>query len=224
MSKHIAKVAKRDLDIKLSTIRKNSIPGNVFQKNTESIPVEIGKKEFFKLYGEVRESGVAYLELGKKEIPIMIEEVQWHPVLDFPIHVSFRAVDLTEKTEASIPIELVGEFDLPDAVLVTVRDEIEVEALPTDLPEKFEINVEQLTEIGQSITLADLDYDRQKVSIVLGEEGEEAPVILVQEVEEEVEEEEEVETEIIGEEEGEEGGTEPKDEEKEAPLADEKEE
>jgi large subunit ribosomal protein L25 len=225
MSKHIATVVTRDLDKKLSDIRKVSVPGNIFQKNTDSTPVELSKKEFIRLYGEVGESGVAYLKLEKKEIPVMIEEVQWHPVIDEPIHASFRAIDLTEKTEASIPVELVGEFDLPEAVLVTVRDEIEVEALPTDLPEKFEINVEQLTEIGQSVTLADLEYDREKVSLILGEEGEEAPVILVQEVEEEPEEPEEIETEIIGEEDdGETESEEEGDEKEEAPQSDEKEE
>lgn len=206
MSKHLAKILNRDLAENLNQIRKDSVPGNIYQKNADSIPVKISKTEFTRLYREVGESNVAYLTLDKKEIPIMIEEVQWHPVKEEALHVQFRAVDLTQKTESYIPVELVGEFELPEAVLVTVRDEIEVEALPTDLPEKFVVNIEGLTEIGQSITLADLDYDRSKVTVILGEEGEEAPIVLVQEVEEEPEEPEEIETEIIGEEDdGEEG-------------------
>lgn len=200
MSKHTASVSTRDLNKNLNTIRKTGVPGNIFSPKEDSTAITISTKDFLKLFGEVGESGVAYLKLDRKEIPVMIEEVQWHPVRDEPLHVLFKVVDLKQKTEALIPVEVVGEFEIPEAVLVTVRDEIEVRALPTDLPEKFVVNVETLTEIGQSITLSELDYDRSKVEIIVGEEGEDAPVVLVQEVKEEEEEEEETEeVEIIGE-------------------------
>ncbi|MBD3250828.1 MAG: 50S ribosomal protein L25 [Candidatus Pacebacteria bacterium] len=203
MKKHTLKVSSRDLQSKLKSVRQqNLVPGNVFGSKIDSTPVQVETKALRKAYGQVGESGVLYLQLDKKEIPAMVEEVQFEPVSDDYLHVSFLAVDLTEKISSEIPVELVGKFEVPEAVLVTVRDEIEVEALPTDLPEKFVIDVEKLTEIGQSITLADLEYDREKVEIIVGEEGIEAPVVLVQEVEEEPEEEEEIETTIIGEEEG----------------------
>lgn len=210
MKKHSLTVNKRSLSQNLNLIRKeNRIPGNIFGPDIDSQAIVFESKDFVDLFKEVGESAVVYLQLEKKEIPAMVDEVQINPVTNDPIHISFKTIDLTEKVEAQIPVELVGEFELPEAVLVTVRDEIEVRALPADLPEKFIINVEDLDEIGQSITLADLDYDQEKVEIVVGEEGMEAPVVLVQEVEEEPEEPEEpVETEIIGEggEEGEEGG------------------
>ena len=200
MKKNIYNVQLRAVKENLNKIRKTGVPANIFQSNKESRSIVINTKDFLSMYSVVGESAVAYLSLDKTEIPVTIEEVQWHPTKDTPVHVSFRAVDLKQKTEALIPVVLVGKFDVPDAVLVTVRDEIEVEALPTDLPEHFEINIESLTEIGQSITLADLVFDRNKVKLIIGEEGEEAPIILVQEVREEVEEEtEELETEIIGE-------------------------
>ena len=191
MSKHTATINLRDLKQNLNQLRSTHIPGNIFSPGDVSTAISIENKVFIKLYNQVGESGVAYLKLNKKEIPVMIEEVQWHPVKDTPIHVAFKVVDLNEKTEALIPVELIGELDIPEAVLVTVRNEVQVRALPTDLPEKFVVNVEGLTEIGQSITLSDLDYDRSKVEIVVGEEGEDAPVVLVQEVREEPEEEEE---------------------------------
>lgn len=198
MKKTTTKVQSRDAKENLNEVRINDVPANIFKAGEESKSIKIDKKAFLSIFRSVGESGVAYLSLNDKEIPVMIDEVQWHPTKDTPIHASFRAIDLKQKTEALIPVVLVGKFEVPDAVLVTVRDEIEVEALPTDLPEHFEINVESLTEIGQSITLADLNYDKSKVELIIGEEGEEAPIILVQEVKEEVEEEvEEVETEII---------------------------
>jgi len=168
------------------------VPGNVYG-SSGSVSLQFPEKEFNKLYDEVGDTGLIYLQVkGKqKEKPTLIDEVQIDPVSGKTLHVSFKEVDLKEKIQAEVQIELVGEFDIREAVMVQVKNSIIVEALPTDLPEKFEINIESLTEVGQSITLADLDFDKSKVSLVEVENDEdwENPVVLVQEQrEEEVEE------------------------------------
>lgn len=210
MQKHKLDVQKREPNKNLTQLRLNHIvPANVFGADRESQSIQLDMRSFRQTYDEVGESNVAYLQLEDEEVPAMIEEVQKEPVSDVPIHVSFRVVDLKKTITSEIPIEIVGEFELAEAVLVVVRDEIEVEALPTDLPEKFEIDVSGLNEIGQSIDLKDLEYDADKVKILVGEGGMDAPVVLIQEVEEEPEEPEEpIETEIIGEEEAAEEGEE----------------
>jgi len=211
MNKHKFKIQPRDLEKKAKRVRAEGlVPANVFGNDKDSQTVQFDAHDFLMLLKDVNETSVIYLQLGKKEIPVLIEEIQRHPASDDFIHVSFRAVNLKEKIQTEIPIELVGKFELAEAVLVTVRDEVEVEALPTDLPEKFVLDISGLNEVGQSLTLADLDVDKDKVEIMVGEEGLEAPVVLVQEVKEEVEEEETPETEIIGE--GEEEGKEGADE------------
>lgn len=203
-TKHNINVSTRKISQNLHQLRTSGVlPGNVFEAHKPSKAISLDLGEFKKLYSEIGQSGVGYLQVDKtQQLPAMIDEVQLNPVTDEPIHVSFQVVDLAEKVRAEIPVELTGKFELPEAVLVTVKDEVEVEALPTDLPEKFVIDVEQLTAVGQSITLADLVYDRSKVEIILGDDGLEEAVVLVQEVEEEPEEPEEpIETEIIGEDE-----------------------
>lgn len=171
--------------------REGVVPANIFGGG-DSIAIQLGAIEFRKLYEEVGETGLVYMQVDgdKEQHPVLVEEVQTDPVGGDLIHVSFKQVNLTEKIEANVPVETVGEFDVPQGVLVVVKDEIEVEALPTDLPEKFVVDVSTLTEIGQMITLADLDYDRSKVELILGEEGEEEPVVIVQEQREEEPEEE----------------------------------
>jgi len=96
-------------------------------------------------------------------------------------------INLKEKITAEVQIELVGENDVTGAVLVLTRDSIEVEALPTDLPEKFEIDATQFTEIGQTLTLADLKYDKDKVTLAVEAEELAKPIAILQEVKEEVE-------------------------------------
>ncbi len=203
MQKHSLSANKRNPEEKLSKIRPNSTPANVFGPDVNSTSIQVSTKEFLHVFQDTGESALIYLQLDKKEITVMVEEVQWHHIKDLPIHISFKVLSLSEKTEASIPVEIVGEIEIPEAVLVVVRDEIDVRALPTDLPEKFVVSVDHLTEIGQSITLADLEFDQNKIDLVVGDEGDEAPIVLIQEVKEEPEEEEEVETEIIGEDDGE---------------------
>lgn len=206
MTKITFPISARDLKgKKVNQLRAQKIiPGNVYVAGGESVALQFPEKEFNKLYQEVGETGLVYLKIddAEKNRPTLIDEVQVDPVTDRVLHVSFKEVDLREKIEAEVPIEVTGEFDLKEAVMVQVKNSIIVEALPTDLPEKFEVNVERLTEIGQSITLADLDFDKSKVSLVEVEADEdwENPVVLVQEQrEEEVEEVEEVPEEDEGE-------------------------
>lgn len=185
-------VKARDIKVKGKKIRRDGlIPANIYGAGKPSTAIQIPPKDFKKLYQEVGETGLVYLQVGDKKtkIPVLIDDVQENAFGSEILHVAFKQVDLKDKITTEIPVVLVGEFEMKEAVLVTVRDTIEVEALPTDFPEHFEINIGELTEIGQTITLADLKFDRSKVELVIGEEGEEAPVVLVQELREEVEEE-----------------------------------
>jgi large subunit ribosomal protein L25 len=187
MSKITFSTTSRDLKgKKVRRLRsQGTIPGNIYVSGGESAAIQFSEKEFNKLYGEVGDTGLVYVEVGesKKSRPTLIDEVQVDPASGDVQHVSFKEVDLKEKIEAEVPVEFVGEFDVKEAVMVQVKNSIIVEALPSDLPEKFEVNIEGLTEIGQSITLADLNFDKSKISLVEIEADEdwENPVVLVQE-------------------------------------------
>lgn len=185
-------VVIRDQKIKGKKLRKQGVvPANIYGASKPSQAIQVDPKMFLKLHQEAGETSLVYLSVGEKKtkIPVLIDDVQYDVYGNELLHVTFKQVDLKDKITAEIPVVVVGEFDVDNAVLVTVRDTIEVEALPTDFPEKFEIHAEKLTEIGQTVTLADLQYDSSKVTLILGENGLEAPVVLVQEMKEEVEEE-----------------------------------
>ncbi|MFH2118372.1 MAG: 50S ribosomal protein L25 [Candidatus Paceibacterota bacterium] len=196
MTKNTFQVQKRATQKPKELRRAGIIPANIFGGG-DSIAIQINTLNFEKLYEQVGETGLVYFEIegDTAQHPVLVEEVQKDPVSGELLHVSLKQVNLTEKIEAEVPVETIGEFDVAQGVLVVVKDQIEVEALPADFPEKFEIDVSTLTEIGQMVTYADLKYDKSKVRLILGEEGEEEPVVLVQEqrAEEPVEEPEAVE-------------------------------
>ena len=70
--------------------------------------------------------------------------------------------------------------------MVQQTNEVEVEALPTDLPEHFEVDIANLTEVNQFIAVSDLKYDKTKIEI------KEDPTRIIVKIEEVKEEKEEV--------------------------------
>ncbi len=168
--------------------REGLLPANVFGKKVKSLSLQLDTKNFHKVYQEVGETGLVDLTIAGESAPrpILITAVQQHPVTGLPLHADFRQVDLTQKVIASVPIEIIGESPAVKdkaAVLITLLDEIEVEALPADLPEKFEVDISGLTEFDQAILVKDLKVDRAKITLKVEDE---AQVVMVQEHKEEV--------------------------------------
>lgn len=197
-------VSKRQ-NKKNNLLRKEGIvPANMYQANKESMALELNGLAFLKLTRTLSENAIVYLQIqGEKgEAPVLVDEIQRDVFGKKILHVVFRKINLSEKIKADIPVELLGEFEVDNGVLVLVKDSIEVEALPTDLPEKFEIDQSQLKNIGDQVLLSSLNFDHDKVTLILGEAelAEEIVVALVQEKAEEVEEvsTDLVEPEIVG--------------------------
>jgi large subunit ribosomal protein L25 len=151
------------------------LPANLYGKDFKSQALKLDQKKFLDLYKKAGETGVIYLQIDKEKKPysVLIHNVQFHPVAGSPLHVDFHKVDLTKKVQVNIPVELVGEAPgvSKGGVLVQVMNELEVEALPTDLPDKFEIDVSGLIEIGDSITVKDLKYNKDKINLLAEDEG-----------------------------------------------------
>ncbi len=161
MKRESLKVEKREVvGKKVKHLRRNGIlPANMFGKGVKSQSLQLALKDFEEIYKKVHETGLVDLSIGSEVHPILIQNVQIHPITHTPIHADFFKVNLKEKVRASIPIIAVGE---PKAVsekigvLLQPLSEVEVEALPADLPENLEINVEKLVAIDDNLTIADL--------------------------------------------------------------------
>lgn len=148
------------------------IPGNIFGKKIKSESVQVNYKEFAEIYKKVGETGLLTLVIGSSEKPVLVHNLQVNPVSDVPVHVDFLQVDLKEKVEAEVPVELTGESPAEKQAIGTVvqhLNEIKVEALPMDLPEKFEVDTSTLSEVDQAILVKDLKFDRSKVTIMTDE-------------------------------------------------------
>jgi large subunit ribosomal protein L25 len=172
------------------------IAGNIFGLKKDSTSILMDEKDFRKLYESHGDSGLLYLEIdeNKDQVPVLIDSIDVKPVGSKVLHVAFKRVDLKITVETDVDVEMVGEADIPQSIVTLVKDSVTIEALPADIPDKFEIDISVLTEIGQSLSLADLKVDTSKLTLVLEEDEtpENITLVVVQEVKEEVEPEEEV--------------------------------
>ncbi len=139
--------------------REGVLPSNIYGKDIKSESVQVGFKDFEKAYKEAGETGLIDLTLDGKVRPVLIHNIQFDPVTHEPLHADFYQVNLKEKVKTMVPVSFVGE---PAAVtnkvgiLLEQISEIEVEALPTDLPENIEVNVEGLANVDDQITVNDI--------------------------------------------------------------------
>lgn len=159
--KHVGlKVEKRTvLGKKVKKLRREGIiPGNVYGGDIKSQAVQVNQKDFDKVFKEAGETGLVDLHLDSQVIPILIHNI----AADYKnniLHADFFKVNLKEKIKTEVPIEFVGE---PKAVidkiglLMPIMSVVEVEALPEELPENIQVNVENLALVDDQITVADL--------------------------------------------------------------------
>ncbi len=145
---------------KVKKLRKEGIlPANVYGKDLPSTALQVNLKEFTDIYKEVGETGLVDLDVDGKKRPVLIKNVQFEFRNHTPLHADFYQVNLKEKVRTMVPIELVGEAKAVAeniGTLIHPISEVEVEALPTDLPEKIEVNIENLANIDDHILVSDL--------------------------------------------------------------------
>lgn len=169
MEKHVLKAAKRTITgRKIKNLRRQGIlPANIYGKKLKSQVVQLNEKDFSTVFAKTGETGLVELLVGEEKHPVLIHNVQYHPVTGAPLHADFLQVDLKEKVTAKVAVVLIGEAPVvkdKTGVLLTILSEIEVEALPADLPDKLEVDISNLSTIDQSIKVEQLKIsDKVKV-------------------------------------------------------------
>jgi len=135
------------------------IPAELYGRGIENTHITVPAKEFVNIYNQAGENTLVMLKVDGEEKPVLIHGTDYDTLSDTYRAADFYQVRMDEKTTADVPLVLVGESPAVKdmgGVLVTVMDEVEVEALPADLPHELEIDISGLTEIGASIHARDI--------------------------------------------------------------------
>ena len=161
---------------------KGIAPGNIFGKKMKSIAIELDKAILLDTMRKAGETGLIHLKIkgDEKVHPVLVSGYALDPVTDTVLHVDFHEVDLKQKTTASVPVHTVGESPAVKEgnILVILRNEIDVEALPTDLPESIQVDISGLSAVGDTVHAKDLKVDRAKVTLDIEDEE---PIVTIQE-------------------------------------------
>jgi large subunit ribosomal protein L25 len=139
--------------------REGLLPGNVYGKGLSSHALQVKLSDFETVFKQAGETGLVDLSYNGSTKPVLIKNLQMNHATRTLLHVDFYQVNLKEKVKANIPVVLLGEAKaVTDKIGLVLQNlsEVEIEALPDKLPENVEISVENLAEIGDQLTVADL--------------------------------------------------------------------
>ncbi len=156
---------------KVKKLRKDGLlPGHVFGKKVDTEHVAVSAHDFLKTFHQAGETGLISLKIGEEKVrPVMVRGVQYDPVTGKPIHIDFYQVNLSQKVKVPVPLVLIGEqpesVNLGETIVLQTLNEVEVEALPTDLVEKIEVDITSLKNIDDAITVGQLNFDRSKLTV-----------------------------------------------------------
>lgn len=199
MQKLILKADKRTvLGSKVKKLRRQGIvPANVFGKGIDSQAIQVSNVEFNRLYKEAGETSLIWVKIEgeEKERPTLVTSVAFNPMTGDKMHVDFHQVNLKEKVTANVPVEIIGESDLIKtnaAILSQSLNEIEIEALPTDIPENITFDISSLKAIGDHLNVSDakvgaeveIKTDPEQIVVSLQEPQKEEVVPVVEVAEE----------------------------------------
>ena len=140
------------------------IPGVVYGARKpgqapEGVPVAVDPKELFKiLHSESGANTLISLTLDGSESRVMVKEYQLDPVTHRLLHADFYQLAMDKVITVTVPIVIKGEpagVKLQGGMLDFVTREVQVQCLPTDIPENITIDVTELM-LHQSIRLREL--------------------------------------------------------------------
>ena len=184
---------------------RGQLPAVVYGEDAVSIACSVDQRALTDLLKAHGRNAIISLSAGDTSQSTIIKDIQYHPLRDEILHVDFHRIDLTRKIVVEVPIHATGSsvgVRIGEGILEQMLHDLEVECLPTEIPDHVEIDVSDL-DIGDSLHVSDIVVDGDDLSIVTDSDravfAVAAPTLIIEE-----EEEEDVEGEELVDEEGEE--------------------
>jgi large subunit ribosomal protein L25 len=141
--------------------RQGIIPAHLYGRGTDSLSLQAGHQAVTHLLRTAGRNAIIDLQIGgePEARPVVLRSVQRDPVSGELVHLDFFQVSLTEKMKVGVPLVLVGEapaVSVFGGVLLQSLDHLNIEALPTDVPQHVEIDVSHLDALDSALFVRDL--------------------------------------------------------------------
>lgn len=135
------------------------IPAVFYGPKAASTPISVNESEFMRVWKAAGESTVVTLTGADEDHDTLIHDISKDAVTDKVTHVDFYVIEKGKKVQVAVPLEFVGEAPAVKALggnLLKVMHEVEIEALPKDLPHSIEVSIASLATFDDQIKVADL--------------------------------------------------------------------
>lgn len=162
MAKKLSLKANERSD-KLGVLRRaEQVPGILYGHNLDNQDISVDRREFRQVLSHAGYTSLIALNVAggkEQEHTVLIREVQTHPVRDTILHVDFYQPRLDRVIRAHVPLHFTGESPAVEdlgGVFVRPLEEVDLEALPADLPHDIEVDISQLKDFDTTIHVSDL--------------------------------------------------------------------
>jgi large subunit ribosomal protein L25 len=142
------------------TRRAGLIPAVVYGAFKDAVSVSVSPKEIGRIiHSKTGHNSIFDIDIaGVERTPVMVADEQYDPIKSTLLHIDLRRIDLTRKLRVSVPVHTTGEakgVKQQGGVLDVVTRLIEIECVPADIPDQFDVDVTELM-IGSAIRVSEL--------------------------------------------------------------------
>jgi large subunit ribosomal protein L25 len=147
---------------KVAQLRRSGVlPANVYGHGLDSVAVQIDAEQLEATLKQAVANEVIDLKVAGESAtrPIVIHNIQRHPLTSKVLHLDLYQVSLREKMRADVPIVLTGRSEAVETyngVLLTGIEALHIEALPLDIPSSIEIDISPMVELEAALHVRDL--------------------------------------------------------------------
>jgi len=145
---------------KVNSLRRSGmIPAVLYGHGKKAANLSVDAKDFLTIFKKAGETSLVELILGGKKLNVLIHDLARDPLTEKVIHIDFFEVRMDEKIKTKIPLVFVGEslaIKSDGGVLVRALQEVEIEALPKDLPKEITVDISSLNTFEDKLLVKDI--------------------------------------------------------------------
>lgn len=154
--------SRRVLGKRVKQLRRDDlVPANLYGRGQASQAIQASMNEIRRVFSTVDRNAVVSMSIdgASDTIPVVLRDVQRHPVSRKLLHLDFYQVDLTRAIHSEARLLLVGdsEAETKGGTVVQSLEHLMLEALPTAMPSVIEVDISVLEEFGHSVLVRDLE-------------------------------------------------------------------
>ncbi|NLY45691.1 MAG: 50S ribosomal protein L25 [Tissierella sp.] len=144
---------------KVNKLRADStLPGVIYKRGSETLVVQVSEKEFTRAFKLAGTTNIIDLDLNGEVHPVIVKDIQRHPVKNQILHVDFQELNMNETIKMFIPVNLINRdsIKLQPSILAQMLDQVEIECLPNHIPNSADVDVADMT-FTDPLYVKDLD-------------------------------------------------------------------